>query len=248
MDDVFKAINDPSRRLLLDLLFERDGRSLGELVEHLPQMTRFGVMSHLSVLEEAGLVTTRRDGRRKLHYLNPVPIRLIHDRWISKYTEHVVGRMAALTTGGGHMTKPAHVYVTYISAPAAAVWEAITDGDRTVQYYYGTRVESSWEPGAPLKYTSADGTVVADGEVIAVDPPNRLEHTFHPRWDPELEEEGPVREVWIMEEDEGVTRLTVEMYGIEPGQRIYEDFVGGQPYIVAGLKTLLETGKPLSAA
>lgn len=248
MDDVFKAINDPSRRLLLDLLFERDGRALGELTEHLPQMTRFGVMSHLSVLEEAGLITTRKDGRRKLHYLNPVPIRLIHDRWISKYTEHVVGRMAALTNRGGRMTTPAHVYVTYISAPAEEVWRAITDGDSTVQYYYGTRVESSWESGAELKYTYADGTVAADGEVLSIDPPKRLEHTFHPRWDPELEAEGPVREAWILEEDEGVTRLTVEMYGMEPGQRRYEDFVHGQPYIMSGLKTLLETGKSLGTA
>ena len=248
MDDVFKAINDPSRRLLLDLLFERDGRTLGELTEHLPQMTRFGVMSHLSVLEDAGLITTRKDGRRKLHYLNPVPIRLIHDRWISKYTEHVVGRMAALTIRGGNMTTPAHVYVTYISAPAEKVWEALTDGDRTVQYFYGTRVESTWEVGSPMKYTFPDGTVAADGEVLAFDPHKRLEYTFLARWDPELEAEGPVREAWLLEEDDGVTKLTVEMYDTEPGKKAYEDFVNGFPYIMSGLKTLLETGKALGAA
>src|SRR6266487_5756003 len=88
MDDdaVFRALADPSRRLLLDLLFERDGRTLGELDAEL-EMTRFGVMKHLRVLEEAGLVVTRRRGREKLHFLNPVPIRLIHDRWVSKYAE-----------------------------------------------------------------------------------------------------------------------------------------------------------------
>jgi DNA-binding transcriptional ArsR family regulator len=91
-DLVFKALADPTRRLLLDRLFERDGRTLTDLLADVP-MTRFGVMKHLAVLAEAGLVTTRRSGREKLHFLNPVPIRLIHDRWIDKYTE---GRVAAL--------------------------------------------------------------------------------------------------------------------------------------------------------
>jgi len=90
---VFKALADPTRRLLLDRLFERDGRTLGEL-EREVSMTRFGVMKHLQVLEDAGLITTRRSGREKLHFLNPVPIRLVHDRWIDKYTEP---RIAALT-------------------------------------------------------------------------------------------------------------------------------------------------------
>ena len=95
MDDdrVFRALADPTRRHLLDRLFERDGRTLTELEEEL-EMTRFGVMKHLRVLEDAGLVVTRRSGREKLHFLNPVPIRLIHDRWIDKYTERQV---AALT-------------------------------------------------------------------------------------------------------------------------------------------------------
>jgi DNA-binding transcriptional ArsR family regulator len=86
MDEVFRALADPTRRGLLDRLYERDGRTLTELEEDLP-MTRFGVMKHLRVLEEANLVTTRRRGREKLHFLNPVPIRLIHDRWVSKFAE-----------------------------------------------------------------------------------------------------------------------------------------------------------------
>jgi DNA-binding transcriptional ArsR family regulator len=88
-DLVFKALADPTRRHLLDRLFERDGRALGELERDL-EMTRFGVMKHLKVLEAAGLVVTRRSGREKLHFLNPVPIRQIHDRWIDKYTERRV--------------------------------------------------------------------------------------------------------------------------------------------------------------
>src|SRR5690349_24436697 len=97
MDDdrVFKALADPTRRHLLDQLFQRDGRSLGELESEL-EMTRFGVMKHLRVLEDAGLVVTRRSGREKLHFLNPVPIRLVHDRWIDKYTEHRGAALADL--------------------------------------------------------------------------------------------------------------------------------------------------------
>ena len=96
-DRVFKALADPTRRFLLDVLFEREGRTLSDL-ESKVDMTRFGVMKHLRVLEEAGLVVTRREGREKHHFLNPVPIRLIHDRWIDKYTERHVSALAHLKT------------------------------------------------------------------------------------------------------------------------------------------------------
>ena len=95
MDDVFRALADPTRRSLLDELFREDGQTLSALEQRLP-MTRFGVMKHLKVLEEAGLVVTRKRGREKLHYLNPVPIRLIHDRWVSKYAEPWVSGLTAL--------------------------------------------------------------------------------------------------------------------------------------------------------
>src|SRR5436190_13916445 len=96
MAPVFRALGDPSRRLLLDQLFGRDGQTLGELCRHLPEMTRFGVMRHLDVLESADLITTQREGREKRHYLNRVPIRLLHDRWISKYSEPLVGALSAM--------------------------------------------------------------------------------------------------------------------------------------------------------
>src|SRR5262245_19570288 len=97
MDEVFKARADPTRRDMLDRLFEEDGQTLTALEQRLP-MTRFGVMKHLRVLEEAGLVTTRRRGREKLHFLNPVPIRLIHDRWVSKYAEPWAATLSGLKT------------------------------------------------------------------------------------------------------------------------------------------------------
>ena len=153
-------------------------------------MTRFGVMRHLDVLESAGLISTRKVGREKRHYLNPVPIRRIHDRWISKYAAPVIGTMSAIKD---HLEAPPmavppdeieHVYSIFINAEPERVWRAITDGDETVQYYYGTRVISDWSVGSRVSYDYPDGTVAADGEVIACDPPTRLEMTFLARWDP----------------------------------------------------------------
>ncbi len=248
MDDstapAFRALADPSRRLLLDRLFERDGQTLGELTAHLPTMTRFGVMRHLGVLEAAGLISTRKAGREKRHFLNPVPIRQIHDRWISKYAAQVIGAMSALK---GHLEAPPmavppdqidHVYSIFINAPPDRVWQAITDGDDTVRYYYGTRVQSDWEAGSAIRYDYPDGSVAADGRVIATDPPRRLEMTFHARWDPEVEAEGEVRQVWEIEAGERATKLTVTTLGMTARQA--EEFSGGMVFIVSGLKSAVE--------
>jgi len=251
MDEVFRAINDPSRRALLDRLFDKDGQSLGELCAHLPDMTRYGVMNHLRVLENAALVTTRKDGRSKFHYLNPVPIRLIHDRWISKYAELRVGAIAGLKArlegGSQRMAQPVHIYKAYINAPMSDVWDAITNGDKTVQYFYGTRVESEWSVGSPLAYTDSNGDIVADGEIISIDPPKRVEFTFQARWDPDLIAEGSAREVWALAEINAMTELTIELYDVAVDSKTYDDFVNGFPYIVSGLKSLLETGQGLPA-
>ncbi len=250
MDKVFKAINDPSRRLLLDVLFEQDAQSLGELCDYLPEMTRYGVMNHLRVLEEAGLVTTRKQGRSKLHYLNPVPIKLIQDRWISKYAEPRVGLIAdikARAERGEVMGAPDHIYKAYINGSQGDVWEAITNPDLTEQYFYGTRVASDWEVGGSMNYYYANGDLAADGAIIAIDAPNRIEFTFHARWDPELVTEGPVREIWSLAEINGMTELTVELFDSPVGSKTLEDFANGFPYIVSGLKSLVETGKGLPA-
>lgn len=252
MDEVFRALNDSARRLLLDKLFAEDGQTLLELSRHLPDMTRFGVMNHLRVLEEAGLVVHRKVGRSKHHYLNPVPIRQVHDRWISKYTAPWAGALAGLKAhlegGSTPMSDPVHVYQVFIGCKINEAWQALVDGEQTQHYYYGTKVESEWNEGSELRYLYPDGKVAADGSVVAIDPPNRLEMTFHPRWDPEIEKAGPARMVWSLEEANGTTRLTVEVYDLVPGSRSYNDFVGGLPMIVSGIKTLLETGRPLIAA
>jgi len=249
MSPVFRALSDPSRRLLLDRLFERDGQTLGGLCTHLPEMTRFGVMKHLDVLVAAELVTTRRDGREKRHFLNPVPIRLMHDRWISKYAEPVVGALSAMKR---HLEAPVstfeHVYAVFIQAPPERVWRAITDGAETAQYYFGTSVTSTWEPGAPLTYAYPDGSIAADGKVLEIDRPNWLRMSFHARWDPDIEAEGPVEMAWVLEAQGNATKLTVTTTGLIEGSKTADEFGGGIVYIVSGLKTFVETGRPMATA
>ncbi len=244
---IFRALADAHRRELLDRLFERDGQTLGELCEHLPEMTRFGVMKHLGVLEEANLVTTVKVGREKRHFLNPVPIRLVHDRWISKFAEPVVGTMAAIKSSlESPMNTFDHIYSVYIKASPDRVWRSITDGDETVRYYYATRVASAWTVGSPLSYTYADGSTAADGIVLEIEPGRRVVMSFHPRWDAEIESEGPVRMTWEVEPAEnGGSKLTVTSV-LTPDSKSAESFAGGVVYIVSGLKTLVETGEPLS--
>src|SRR6266849_595918 len=141
MDAVFKALADPTRRSLLDELFKRDGQTLSALERRLP-MTRFGVMKHLRVLEEAGLVTRQRRGREKLHFLNPVPIRLVHDRWVSKYAEPWAAGLSGLKNRlEGTMEK---VFEIYIKTTTERLWEAITDPELRSKYNFGARVSSDW--------------------------------------------------------------------------------------------------------
>lgn len=247
MAPVFRALADPGRRVLLDRLFERDGQTLGELCAALPGMTRFGVMKHLAVLEEARLVTTQRVGREKRHFLDPVPIRLVHDRWIGKFAEPIVGSMTAMKRALEESMEPVdHIYSVYIKAPAERVWRAIVDGDDTSHYYFGTRVRSTWEVGAPIAYEYPDGSVAADGVVLEIEPGWKVVMSFHPHWDPAIEADGPIRMTWAVEAgaDGGPTKLTVTS-ALIPGSRSDAEFRGGVVFIVSGFKTFLETGGPI---
>ena len=246
MAPVFRALADPNRRVLLDRLFERDGQTLGELCAHLPGMTRFGVMKHLGVLQEAELVTTVKAGREKRHFLNPVPIRLAHDRWIGKFAEPIVGAMSMLKSRLETSVDPIdHVYTVFIKATPERVWQAITDGDDTIRYYFGTRVASDWTPGSPITYAYPDGRLAADGEVLAIEPGRSVTMSFHPRWSPEIDAGGPIRMTWAVEEEDGSARLTVTT-AIVPGSPADTEFRDGVAFIASGLKTLVETGEPLA--
>src|SRR5213075_1588257 len=146
MDAVFRALADPTRRSLLDELFREDGQTLSALEERLP-MTRFGVMKHLRVLEEAGLVATRRRGREKLHFLNPVPIRLVHERWVSKYAEPWAAMLSGLKTSIEESVME-KVFEIYIKTTPERMWQAIVDPELRSRYTFGMVVESDYAPGS----------------------------------------------------------------------------------------------------
>src|SRR5919206_1309671 len=149
MDEVFRALADPTRRSLLDELYKEDGQTLGALESRLP-MTRFGVMKHLRVLEEAGLVVTKRRGREKLHFLNPVPIRLVHDRWVSKYAEPWAAGLAGLKRDLEDRTME-KVFEIYIKTTPERLWQAITDPEERAGYSFGVGVETDWSPGSAYR-------------------------------------------------------------------------------------------------
>src|ERR1051325_7640253 len=149
MDAVFKALADPTRRSLLDALYEEDGQSLSALERRLP-MTRIGVMKHLRVLEEAGLLTTKKRGREKLHFLNPVPIRLVHDRWVSKYAEPWAATLSDLKTRLEDRTME-KVFEIYIKTTPERLWVAITDLELRRAYNFGVGTESDWQPGSSYR-------------------------------------------------------------------------------------------------
>ncbi len=243
MDDVFRALADPTRRSLLDELFRQDGQTLSALERRLP-MTRFGVMKHLKVLEDAGLVVTRRRGREKLHFLNPVPIRLVHDRWVSKYAEPWAATLSELkqTIEEDTMEK---VFEIYIKTTPERLWGAITDSEMRTRYNFGVGVESDWTPGSAYEGTSpmAPAPIIA-GENLEVDPPHRLVQSFNALWSDDVRAEGTSRVTWEIEQVADSCRLTVTHDQLREGAN--DELFGGWPMILSGLKTLLETGETLT--
>ena len=259
MDSVFKALADPTRRSLLDELFKQDGQTLSALEGRLP-MTRFGVMKHLRLLEEAGLVATKRRGREKLHFLNPVPIRLVHDRWVSKYAEPWAATLSGLKTrleddtmetikpvswadGTAPVAGATAVFEVFIKTTPERLWEAITNPEQRKQYSFGVETQSDWTPGSDYK-ASVPGVVdIAAGENTEVDPPRLLVQTFNALWSDEVKEQGPTRVTWEIEPVGTSCRLTVTHDQLPPDAN--PELYGGWPMILSGLKTLLETGEPL---
>jgi uncharacterized protein YndB with AHSA1/START domain/DNA-binding transcriptional ArsR family regulator len=253
LDDPFRALADASRRRLLDALYVRDGQTLGDLCAYLPQMTRFGVMKHLRLLEDAGLVASRKVGREKFHYLNPVHIRLIYDRWIRKYEPWagaLVELKTALEAAGDRMSEqpPTHVYEVYIRTSPERLWQAITSPEYTTRYFYGGQYETSWQPGSAYRTVLQDGTTPFEGTILEADPPRRLVYTFHYVGDPETAPEHASRVTWEIAPVGGaeMCKLSVVHDGFAPGEVLtYRKVGGGWPFILSNLKTLLETGEVL---
>ncbi|WP_280487688.1 ArsR/SmtB family transcription factor [Nocardia farcinica] len=260
MDEVFKALADPGRRRLLDSLNARNGQTLRELCAEL-DMARQSVSKHLAVLEAANLITTRRRGREKLHYLNAEPINAIADRWINRYHRGRVEALADLKHAleALPMSDNAFVYTTYIKTTPEQLWRALTDPAFTSRYW-GVSFDSDWRTGSPVVWRQR-GWVGKDPEqvVLESDPYRKLSYTWHTieeAFGAEFGLSGAELAQWAAEprsrvsfelEPQGeVVKLTVVHDGFAPGSRVLEGVSGGWPAILAALKTLLETGEVLS--
>jgi uncharacterized protein YndB with AHSA1/START domain/biotin operon repressor len=242
VDEVFKALADPTRRSLLDELFREDGQTLSALEARF-DITRFGVMKHLKQLEEAGLVVSKRRGREKLHYLNPVPIRLVHDRWVSKYAEPWAAALSGLKTRLEHSMEK--VFEIYIRTTPERLWEAITDGEIRSKYQFGNRVSSDWTPGSRFEMSNPRADVLlGEGENLEVDPPRRLVQSMVALWSDDVKRAGTSRVTWEIEPVGDSCRLTVTHDQLREGA--HGELYGGWPMILSGLKTWLETGELLT--
>jgi uncharacterized protein YndB with AHSA1/START domain len=257
-DSVFKALADPSRRRLLDMLHERSGLTLGELCEGV-RMRRQSVSQHLELLEAANLVVSVRHGRRKLHYLNAVPIHEIQNRWIWKFEEPRLdildtikrhaekqGMMATTTPKSGSV--PDYVYTTYIRATPEQVWHALTDPDLTGRFWGHAQI-SEWTIGSKVEHVRTDGSGIADatGTVVEAERPRRLAFSF----DDPRQADNPTFEPSVVafdiESHGDIVKLTLTQARLQSVEDLYA--IGqGWPAVLANLKTLLETGDVLPQA
>jgi uncharacterized protein YndB with AHSA1/START domain/DNA-binding transcriptional ArsR family regulator len=262
IDDVFRALADPSRRLLLDRLNARNGQTLRDLCAGL-EMARQSVSKHLAVLEAANLVTAVRRGREKLHYLNAAPINEMSERWIDRYDQARVEALADLKRALEEetpMQKPSFVYTTYIKTTPEKLWQALTDPAFT-ERYWNTTFESDWEVGSTVTWNTR-GVSIADPEqvVLESEPYRRLSYTWH-TFTPELAQahgfsdellahaaaERRSKVTFDIEPQGDVVKLTVVHDGFDPDSKVLELIGGGWPKVLSDLKTLLETGETFAA-
>jgi uncharacterized protein YndB with AHSA1/START domain/DNA-binding transcriptional ArsR family regulator len=247
-DEVFRALADPTRRALLDRLRERNGQTLGELCEPL-DMARQSATQHLDVLAAANLVSTVRQGREKLHYLNPVPLWEIQERWIGKFERPRLSALSAIKRRAEEdimANRPSYVYVTYIESSPELVWKALTDANLTAQYWGHSNV-SDWQAGAPWEHLRTDGSGIADviGTVLESEPPRRLALTFDaPGSTPP---EGPSKVTFDIEPYHEIVRFTVTHENLADDDAL-QAVSAGWPAVCANLKSLLETGHVLPRA
>ena len=259
MDEVFRALADPSRRRLLDSLNERNGQTLRELDSGL-DMARQSVSKHLGVLEAANLISTVRRGREKHHYLNAAPINEIAERWITRYDRDRVRALADLKHALEEVAvdKPSFVYTTYIRTTPERLWQALTEPAFTERYWSIT-FDSDWTTGSPMTWHTR-GQAISDHEQVVVesDPFRRLAYTWHtitPEWAASLDLTDDARDRLVAEPRSQVTfeieplgdqvKLTVIHDGLVDGGLTGSLIREGWPRVVANLKTLLETGDAL---
>ncbi len=259
LDQVFRALADPSRRGLLDSLNRTGGQSLQQLCGEL-RMTRQSVSKHLAVLEAANLLTTVRRGREKLHFLNPAPINEIAERWIQHYDRARVHALADLKRAleDTTMDTPTFVYTTYIKTTPEQLWQALTDPTFTKRYWNVT-FETDWKVTSPITWKIGDVTIADPEQVILEsDPYRRLAYTWH-TFTPELaarramgdefmaraSTEKRSRATFELEPVGDMVKLTVVHDGFEPDSAVITRISQGWPQVLSSLKSLLETGQPL---
>lgn len=250
--DIFKALADPSRRTLLDLLHASDGRTLGELCAPL-DMSRFGVMKHLNILEEAGLISTRKIGREKLHYLNAVPIRQIYDRWVSKYAEPWATGLTSLQNelerAANMENKPRNVNRIAIKAQPEQVWKAITDPVQTSKFWFNCSIRSDWMLNSPFELWDQEGGKKAEGIILEIDPPRKLVLGWRFLAIPNALNDAPSRITWEIAahaELQGVTIVTAVHDEFQEAAATAAILENGLPIVLSGMKTWLETGLTLT--
>jgi DNA-binding transcriptional ArsR family regulator/uncharacterized protein YndB with AHSA1/START domain len=252
LDDnrIFKALADPSRRTLLDLLHASDGRTLSDLCAPL-NMSRFGVMKHLNLLEEAGLITTRKVGREKLHYLNAVPIRQIYDRWVSKYAEPwaigLTQLQHELERGQDKETHLQNVNRIAVRAKPEQIWQAITDPEQSPKFWFNCAIRSDWKPDAPFALWEGQEKI-AEGVIVDLMPPRKLVMRFRFLSFRNTADDAPSRlslEIVSHPDFHDVTLVTVIHDEFGQAAATAAVLENGVPIILSGLKTLLETGTSL---
>lgn len=250
MDKIFKALSDNHRLLLLDALKEKDGQTLIELEGVLSNLSRFGVMKHLKVLEKASLINTHKEGRFKYHYLNPVPIQEVADRWISRFAapwaQDMIDFKTKLERNSSMTIKPKHVFTTIIQTSAKELWDALVNPKKTQQYFFGLKVNSQWEKGANIAYIKGDGSNEIEGKIIEVIPHKKLVHTFCGNHGSAEKKDAPSRVTYEIEEMGSACKLTLIHDNFDGETEAYTSTGQGWPAIISSLKTLLETGKPLN--
>lgn len=248
MDSIFKALNDPARRLLLDSLRKKDGQSLSDLEIQL-EMSRFGVMKHLKLLEDATLITTKKQGRFKYHYLNATPLQEVIDRWIepliAKQTARNLISLKSKLEGSALMldenTKPDLVNRTFIRCELDALWDALTKADEMGKYHFACdQATGDAVVGTPTDYIRPDGTSMLTMRTTAITPKSRIEMTFEPHF--QEADAAPSNMVYIIDVEGPVCKLTIEHYNIPEGQDAVHE---GWARVASGLKSYLETGTSL---
>lgn len=250
MDDIFNALAHPVRRALLDRLRVRDGQTLSELEREQP-MSRFGIMKHLAVLENAHLIVTRKVGREKLHYLNPLPIQVIADRWISRFAAPFARTLSDLANAAeGKATimtaaSPRHVWEMFIRATPEHIWSILTDDEKTPLWqHFNMTSTTEWTVGGTITFSVGGRTMIV-GKLLELDPPHRLVHSFSAQWSADVAGDTASRVTWTLEAvGNDACKLTL----------VHDDFGGdtatsraitsGWPESLSRLKTLAETGEP----